>query len=311
MRTLSLAFLALILLLAACVPAQRNIGGDAAQTMRIKLEPLIFEFVPAQTSLGKFNPPGAGSVINLTAGLSVSNPNELPLRLDTIDYQLFLGEQAAVSSTLLPAITLAPGATQQLSLKESISLQNNPDLVRAVSQAFTGVAVPLRLEGRVSLSAESIVQRLRHETVVSGEVYASETVAPPLLRLDEMQSGAFLLEPGVPVLRAAIRLSNPGDIGYFLYGTDLLLLLGGQPLVYGDMMPVPVPAKGTGRAELLFYPDVERLSSQARDALAAAFEGIPTSLEVQGNLSMDVLGVGTFEVPPDWEVFGFVSALDQ
>ncbi len=143
---------------------------------------------------------------------------------------------------------------------------------------------------------------------MSGSVRARETLSPPLLRLNEAESEVFLLEPGVPVVRVVGWAINPGGVGYFVYGTDLSLLLDGQTVARADLTPSPVPAGGAGRIEITFYPDLGALGAEAREALSQAIAGTPLPLVVQGELRLDVLGLGTFPVANRWQLTGQVAA---
>ena len=55
---------------------------------------------------------------------------------------------------------------------------------------------------------------------------------------------------------------------------------------------------------LLFYPDLKALPDDARAVLSEALAGTATTVELQGSLFMDVLGLDTFVVPEGWSVQG-------
>lgn len=295
-----LSTLALLLMLTACAPASQRATGPVL--------PPVFEVLPARTSFNKFNPPGAGSAIRFTIGTRVRNPNDFPVTLERVEFELFFGETSVLEARRNPELSLAAGATESLDFEVRVPLGNDVALIRRVGQALLGVPLPFRLEGAVSLKTPDREQRLGPYILTEGTALARERVVAPQLRLDEDSSEIFLLEPDAPVVRVVIRATNFGDIGYFLYGNDLKLFLGGEAFARGDMTPAPVPAGEVSRTELLFYPEVDALNNGAREALYAALGGIPMSLEVRGDLRMDVLGVGTYDVGNDWEVFGFLSS---
>lgn len=302
-----LALLMLLGLLAACAPAVKQMTGPPAQPQQV-VKPLVFELLPGNTSLGKFNPPGAGAVIDLTIGARVRNPNDFPVTLKGVNYQLLFGKLLAATGKYSQKVFLDPGKSALVSLDVRVNLKDQPDLVRQVAAAFTGQMLPFSLKGTVQLATLGYAPSYGPTVLLSGETHAREVWAPPQLTYEQQESEVFLLEPGVPVVRVVAQATNPGDIGYFLYGNNLLLKLAGQPLAYADLSPVPIPARSSGRLQILFYPDVSHLDAKTAQALKAALAGIPMSLDISGELKLDVLGVATFKVPAEWKLAGFVEA---
>jgi hypothetical protein len=301
------ALLMLLCLLAACAPAAKQAAKPPAQPQQV-VKPLVFELLPGNTSLGKFNPPGAGAVIDLTIGAKVRNPNDFPVALKEVSYQLLFGKLLAAKGQFAQKVSLEPGKSALISFDVRVDLKDKPDLVRQVAAAFTGQTLPFSLEGTVQLATLGYTPSYGPAVLLAGETHAREVWAPPQLTYEQKQSEVFLLEPGVPVVRVVAQATNPGAIGYFLYGNNLLLKLAGQPLAYADLSPVPIPAHSGSRLEILFYPDVNRLDDATAQALKAALAGIPMSLDISGELKLDVLGVATFKVPAEWKLAGFVEA---
>ena len=298
------AALAALLALTGCAPGA---AIKSAQPLS-EIQPPTFLLVPGQTSIERFDPPGAGAGLSMTVGTLVRNPNDFPVRLTSVQYTVLLQGDAVSKGTMSPGLYLEPGATAPLHFPIHSDLEAKGTLLRAVVRAFADTPLPFRIEGTLRFSSSSYGFETRKSVLVSGATLARQTVAPPRLRLDEAASRAFILRPGVPVVQVVVKATNPGDIGYFLYGKDLGLTLAGQAMAREDMRPVPLAAGQEGRIDLVFYPDPKKLSADADAALQAALQGIPTLLRVNGTLTMDVLGVDAFTVPPDWEIAGFVSA---
>lgn len=297
-RLLAVAVLGLV---CACAP---TVSAPVRETEGVR--PLVFELL-SSSSLGEFNPPGAGATITLGVDAAVSNPNSFPVSLQELDFRLYLADQAAVAGRYLVPHWLEPGETAELQFELAVSLQQ-PGLLRAVAEAFAGTPLPVRIDGAVTVSTLGFQPTFAPAVLMSGAVQARETLSPPLLQLNEAESEIFLLEPGVPVVRVVGRAINPGGIGYFVYGADLRLALGGRIIASADLTPSPVPAGGVGRIEILFYPDLNALSPEARESLAQAIAGTPLPLMVQGELRLDVLGLGTFPVASAWQLTGQVAA---
>lgn len=293
---------ALLTVLAACAPRT-----EIRRTEQISdIIPPTFELVPGQTSIERFDPPGAGGGLEMVVGTLVHNPNDFGVRLESVTYVVFLEDKQMVRGGLAPEIYLEPGATAPLRFEIATALGNQSDLLRAAARAFADRPLQFRIEGTLRFSSASYAFETRNRPLVSGSTLARQTVQAPLLRLDEDESRVFLLRPGVPVAQVVLNANNPGDIGYFLHGKDLVLSLGGWPIAREDMRPVPIAAGETTRIDILFYPNMDDLVDEGLASLTAALAGNTTLLRLEGELYMDVLGVDSFPVPTGWSVTGFV-----
>ncbi len=299
-----MALLGSWLLLAACAPGTEI---RSAEPLGPILPPL-FEVVTGQTSIERFDPPGAGAGLEMTVGTLVRNPNDFSVRLTEVDYTVFLQGTAVLKGQIEPDIFLEAGASAPLRFPVATDLRRKPALLRAVVGAFADTPLPYRVEGSLRFSSASYAFATKNRVLAAGSTLARQSVQAPELRLNENESRVYMLRPDVPVVHLVVEARNPGDIGYFLYGKDLKLTLAGETMASEDMRPVPLAAGRDGRIDILFYPLAQDLSASGRDALDAALQGIPTLLRVQGVLLMDVLGVDSFEVPSGWQITGFVDA---
>lgn len=289
--------------LSGCAP-----GADVRARPTVEFAPLTFESVPGRTRLERFDPPGAGSRLELTLAVQAKNPNPFGVRLDRLGYRVVLAGAEVASGAIEPGLFLEAGGTAPLSFPVAADLPANRPLLRAVARAFTGEALPFRLEGAVQFSASGFVFETRDATLVQDGLLPRETVQPPSVVFEADDSEVFEVRDGVPVVQIVATVVNPGEIGYFLSGKDVVLSLGGSPLGRLDIGPVPLPAGGERRLELLFYPEFPLLSEAGRRAIAGALDGIPTGFSVRGELAMDVLGVESFPVPGGFALDGFVDA---
>lgn len=299
-----LCFLVVLAFLAACAPR--------TEISRVQpladVQPPVFRLVEGQTSVERFDPPGAGATVGLGIGTMVHNPNPFPVRLTLVEYTISLEGRPVGRGTLRPEAYLATDGTIPLRFDLNAGLGSDRALLRAVVRSFAGRPLAFQIDGRVTFETLSHQFRSRNRTLVAGGALARESVSAPTLRLVEGESDVFQLANGLPVVRVVINASNPGDVGYFLNGKDLALSLGGHPAARADLRPTPVPARGTARLDLLFYPDAAALTAAAEQALDQALAGVPTTLDLTGQLSMDVLGVDTFPMPDGWRVAGFVRS---
>ena len=296
-------FAALAVVLGACTPRSEIRSAEPLS----EIQPPHFELLDGQTRIERFNPPGAGGTAELVIAARVTNPNTFAVRVERIEYTVSLEGRKVAQGRLDPELFLEAGEVNTLRFSVEAELRSRPDLLRAVARAFAETPLAFRVSGRVNFSSPSYAFRTRPFTLLEGETLAREAVVEPLLRLNERESEVFLLQPDVPVVRVVVEVTNPGDIGYFLFGKDLHLRLAGESLAVEDLTPAPIPAGQSSRIDILFYPATSLLGDRALLALDAAMQGLPTSVEVDGDLFMDVLGVDTFAVPPSWEVFGFVD----
>lgn len=298
---LLLLLLSLSGLVAACVPGAQPGEESLAQAP-------VFALLPEEARLGKYNPPGAGATVVLQAAARVSNPNPFPVRVQPFDYALFVGDLLAGQGRVPAPVHLAAQASADLHLEVEIDLSGQPLVLREVADAFAGSLLPFRVEAALELEALGEVISVRRTRLLAGGARATQTVQPPALAYDPLESSVFMLEPGLPVVRVVARATNPGEIGYLVHGSDLQLFLDGHPIAFGDMRPSPVPAGGRARVEWLFYPDLARLGEAGRAVLARALEGYEVALELRGDLRLDVFGLGGYVAPPEWQVRGVVAA---
>lgn len=268
--------------------------------------PLVFEVVPGQTAVERFDPPGAGATVELSIGVQVRNPNAFGVTLKRVAFETVLAGKAVGTGELEPNVFIASGGQAPLDIRVVASLNGKSDLIRAVAKAFSTTPLPFRLDGVAVFDSRSHEFSTARRTLLSGTTMARELVAPPVLQLIDAQSRVFLLRPDAPVIRVVVDADNSGAIGYFLSGQDVRVSLGGQEVSVQDLVPVPVPAAQASRFELLFYPQPSLLDAMAKEALDAALSGIPTLLELRGDLLLDVLGIDTYRVEGGLDLSGFV-----
>lgn len=295
--------LAVLFALTACAP-----GAEVRARPTVDVAPLVFEAVPGRTRLERFDPPGAGERLQLELAVLARNPNPFGVRLDRFEYRVSLAGSLVAEGTLEPGAWLEAEGSVPLSFPVDASLPPRRPLLTAVARAFTGEPLPYRLEGRVRFSAAGFAFETRDAVLVEDGLLPRETAAPPSVSFERDDSRVFEVRPGVPVVQIVATVRNPGEIGYFLNGKDVVLSLGGRPLGRLDVGPVPLPAGGERRLDLLFYPDPSLLDEPGRRAVAAALSGVPTGFSVRGELAMDVLGVESFAVPGGLALDGFVDA---
>lgn len=290
--------------LAACAPASDiRVAEPIGQ-----IQAPAFELVPGRTSIERFDPPGTGTGLELTVGALVRNPNSFGITMDRITYRVLLTGVEVATGVMEDPVYLEPGATAPVRFDIATGLDRRPRLLRAILRAFADEPLPFEVHGRVAFASPSYAFETRDRLLIQGATLARQTLEQPRLQLDEEASRVYLLRAGVPVVHLVVDVTNPGDIGYFLYGLDVEVALGGAVVGREDLPPTPIPAGQASRFDLLVYPVPHTLDERGSRALDAALAGIPTLVQLSGDLKLDVLGVDTFDVSPSQVIRGFVDA---
>ncbi len=315
----------LALLLVACVPRTVNEITDA--TPLVDVVAPRFAVDGRGTRIERFDPPGAGAGLEAALAVSVHNPNDFSIVLERVDWTLRLAGRAVASGVLEPDLAVPGGAEVPFDWVAAASLADARELWGPVVGAFAGRPLAFEVEGRLRFVSEVYAFTSGVRTLFAGELVARETVRAPLLALLAGGHEATAVRPDAPVLRIALLATNPGDVGYFLSGRDVLVALGVPRATSGDatrevspaealdllevgrvdLAPVPVPAGATVRADLLVFVDPAALSPAAARRLDAALAGVPTPFSLVGAWAYDVLGVDSFVLDVAPELLGLIG----
>ena len=293
----------LIVTVGGCLPFRRTpsagVAIDRAEPLA-PIEPLVL--TPSESVIERFDPPGpdSTSLLELSFSTRVQNVNAFAVTLTRIDYDFFLQDRKVSSGGFTPGLQVEGNSQEPLTLALSTPLETT-NLIKAAAQTYTGIPLPYRLEGTLSFTSDNYGFTTRKLVLLAGELSSRQQLELPTLSLVTGESRLFTLREGVSVIRVLVEAANPGDVGYFLYGKDLEVLLNDVPVANQDASPVPVQAGQSSRFEVLFYPDSGNLGDDTRTLLEEALEGVEISVTLRGQLFVDVLGVDTFEVPV-WSV---------
>ncbi len=312
--------------LVACAPRAVNEITDATPIVDVAAPRFVVD--PDATRIERFDPPGAGAGVALTVGALVTNPNDFAVTVERIEWTLRLAGRPVAAGTLPATLRVPPRSTVPVSWAVDASLADARDLWAPVVGAYAGRPLPFEVEGRLRFVSEVYAFTTGVRPLFAGVLVARESVRSPELRPIEGAHEVTAVRADAPVVRLALRVSNPGDVGYFLTGRGLRLMLGvpreapgdetrpptpdelTDALTVGelDLAPVPVPAGASVRADLFVYVDPAALSSAARHRLEAAIAGVATPFALAGAWSFDVLGVDSFPVPGDPVLSGVLFA---
>lgn len=283
--------------LAACAPAgvERPSEITSATPIGDVFAPR-FEVVAETTRIERFDPPGAGAGLVLAIDTLVRNPNAFPITLQRVEYRLAIGAEAVAGGALEPDLELGAGESAPLSWTVAADLTERRALWSAVVGAYAGTPLTFEVEGRLVFASQSYVFTTGTRPLLVGAALASETVRAPLLRLDGITSRIALVRSDAPVAVVTLVARNPGDVGYFLTGRDVVLEIDGIALASLDFGPVPMPAGDTVRTEITFLIDRASLSDEGEAVLAGVLAGRRSDLRLKGSLAYDVLGVDSFMV---------------
>lgn len=257
-----------------------------------------FEVDAAASAIERFDPPGAGAGLVLAVESTVRNPNAFPIVLQRVDYRLQVAGDSVASGSRAFDLPLDPGETRAVSWRFDADLSDRPRLWSAVVGAFAGTPLAFELDGRVVFASQSYSFTTGARDLMGGGVLARQNVVAPRLRLDGIGSRLTVVRADAPAVTVVLVATNPGDVGYFLSGSDVVLELNGAPVATIELAPYPLAAGETVRRELVFLVDVARLEPSARAALDEALAGARGDVRLRGALAYDVLGVDSFRIDP-------------
>ncbi len=308
--------LTLLVVLVGCIPIRRSTATDTptepTSAPIAKAEPiqpiyaLSLKAIPNLTLIERFDPPGAGSSVAGTIAAQAKNTNLFGVTLTKVDYEVFLLNKAVFRGSIAPNIFVESKDNVSLDFPFSSSLEKQKDLIKAIAQSITGTPLAYRLEGSMTFTSQSYGFTTEKVTLLFGDMLSEQKLEEPAIALNESSSNIYSLREDVPIIRTVLDISNEGDIGYFISGKDITLYVNDIKMAVQDISPYPIAAGQEGSFEILFYPDVNQLNDNALSILQEALSGEPTTLNVKGLLSLDVLGVNTYEIP-DWDIKGKVN----
>ncbi len=288
--------LCLLLTLAGCAP---RASGDATSGRVPDLLPPALSLGAGAALVTSFDPPGAGARVLVSAPVTISNPNSFPLHLRSLDFSYTLGDspEMAHGASVSDTFTLMPGGSREVELQLERSLVGDSELLQAVAASFSGADLEFGISLRSGYSSARHSWLSSRDYRLAGSARAGGGVELPVLTLLSPETSVYDVPSGYPVVKVVLQVENPGAVGYLLHAKDLVLELDGQPVAELDLRPSPVAAFSTGQLALTFTPSAELLPLEARTALSDALAGDPTELAVRGQLALDVLGLGTFDMP--------------
>lgn len=309
-------FLFVLLSLVSCIPIRRGPSDttptEPSSAPIAKAEPiqpiyaLSLNAIARETLIEKFDPPGAGSNVAGTIAAQAKNNNPFGVTLTKVEYEVFLLNKSVFKGNITPGVFVEPNSRVPLSFPFSSSLEKQRELIKAIAQAITGTPLSYRLEGSMTFTSQSYGFTTEKVTLLFGEMLSEQKLEEPAIALNEASSDIYMLREGVPIIRTVLDISNDGDIGYFISGKDITLYVNDIKMAVQDISPYPIAAGQQGNFEILFYPDLSQLNDNAQRVLKEALNEEPMNLNVKGLLSLDVLGVNTYEIP-DWDVKGKVN----
>lgn len=328
-RTWSWLLLGLALLSVACRPPSVATELAAATPLVDVVAPRFVNDIEV-SRIERFDPPGAGADLELQLGAVVRNPNEFAVTLERVAYTLRLAGRQVVSEVLVADLYLPPLSEAPIAWTVLAPLGEHPGLWGAVVQAYAGEPLPFEVRGELRFLSEAYAFTSGVRSLFDGALGARQTVRSPSISAVTGESQVIAVRPDAPVVRVRLEASNAGDVGYFLSARGLSLALGvprtaprsegtpaepaaAQPevsMVVGtatELNPVPVPAGGKARFDLLVYVDPDSLSPLARTRLQAALTGVPTPFHITGAFFYDVLGVDSFALPDDLVIHGVLQ----
>jgi len=295
-------FLSLSLLLSACIPGRAPLKAEP----KVDIIPLVFSLQTENTLIEKFDPPGAGSNLEMRVEVMVKNPNSFAVNLRKIDYKIALANTDVETDVLEPNYYIRAYGELPLSFKVNTSVAGKSQLIKAIARAFTGANIDFKLTGAIVFDSLTHEFKSSPDTLVSGQIAVRNEVLLPLMTVDTESTSVYLLRADAPVIKLGILAQNPGEVGYFIYGQEVNLNIDGEIMMTQDIALNALPANQTTRIELFFYPDMDYLSDSLKEKLNAALSGTPIPFSLTGDILIDVLGIDSYRAEDGWNVYGSI-----
>jgi hypothetical protein len=321
----ALAVVGTLVLAAGCAP--RAVSEITEAIPLVDVVAPRFEADPAGTRIERFDPPGAGAGLEAALAATVRNPNEFGIVLERVEWTLLLAGEPVATGVLEPDLAVPAFAGVPLTWTADASLAATPELWQPIVGAFAGRPLAYEVRGRLRFVSEVYAFTSGDRALFGGDLVARESVRAPRLTLVAGAHEATAVRPDAPVLRVAVEVTNPGDVGYFLSARGVGVALGvprtasvdpSRPVTADevldvmnvgrvDLAPVPVPAGARVRTDLLVYVDPTTLTPAALQRLEAALAGVPTPFLLVGAWAYDVLGVDSFTVSDEATLYGLLG----
>lgn len=302
MKRLFLLFL-VSSLLSSCLPRTAPLRVEP----KVDIIPLVFSLQPEATIIESFDPPGAGSQLDLKLGILVKNPNSFAINLRKLNYQLALAGTRIETNELEPNYYIRAYGEVPISIQVKASVEGKSKLIKAIARAFTGVNIDFSLDGQTVFESLTHEFKSSPETLVSGKIAVRNEVLLPLMSVNTVETSVYLLRADAPVIKVNIWAQNPGEVGYFIYGQEVNLNLDGEILMSQDIALNALPANQVTNIEIFFYPDMDYISESLKGKINAALAGTAIAFSLTGDILIDVLGIDTYRAADGWNVYGTVS----
>lgn len=157
-KKITLLFL-LLFALTGCIPgAQQLVQSPTFVIIDPGAEVLSFE-LPLL---------GSGNAV-FRLHMQVTNPNTFALNLAGINFDFFVNDKLAISSSFTEGVNLVAGGSSPLVLDITVPLLRGVELVSDISALLAGASTSFALQGTVSVDVFGGVQVLPSATLVSGQ----------------------------------------------------------------------------------------------------------------------------------------------
>ncbi len=291
-RAWRLAPLALLALVAACVPSANVLS---VPTFSVDTE---------RTGFVRIDPPGVGDGSALfRLALEVENPNAIQIKLSGLDGSLFIGNARAATATFRGGVDVPARGRSTLLVDVLVPLGAAPALLESIGSFVGGTPTPYRLEAAITIDVLGTPQRFPEFTLARGELQRPAGLRTPGFEL----AGSELRFESVDSVALTVRgrLTNPGIIGYRVSVPEVRLAVGGAPAATASLSPVDLPAGAAAEVELTFRFNALELGPAVVTQVQSASAGIGgLSVSLAGGWRLEAPGVATLGLEPSTLVDG-------
>lgn len=274
-----------VLVMTACAPGARMLSAPT------------FRLDPSGSGFVRIDPPGVGdgsAVFRLV--LVAENPNPFALRLAALDGDLYLQDVRAAQAQFRGGLELPANGSSRLILDARVPLTAAPALLESLANVLGAGTVRYRVDAGVSVDVLGSTQRFPRFTLVEGQLDTGLALVAPRvavgaasMRIEGISSVAVDLE---------LTVTNPGPIGYLLSSPQMVLKVGGQDAAVAEMTALPVPANGSGTAQLTFRFDPLRLGPALAEQVRSAAAGSGLAVTLRGGWELQAAGIAGLTLQP-------------
>lgn len=149
------------LVLTACLPGLTTVVRAPVFSLRAEVQVISLELPIPFLSAGR---------VIFRVPMDVYNPNDFEVSLSRIDFDFFLNQRLAVTSSFSEGLALRAQGSTTVPLDIVIPLENGIALIEDISRLMAGQRTAFALDGRVSIEVFGALEVYAKTRLLSGQI---------------------------------------------------------------------------------------------------------------------------------------------